>query len=213
MSSIEDLRKEYVVATLDSGSVDADPIRQFEKWFDNARQAGVDEPNACLLATVSADGRPSARVVLLKGFDASGFSFYTNYQSRKGKELDGDSFAALTFWWKPLERQVRIEGSVETVSTEESDRYFSKRPRGSQIGAWASHQSEVLASRDVLEKRIAETEQRFAGREVERPPHWGGYLVVPDSIEFWQGRQSRLHDRIRYRLVDGHGWIIERLSP
>ncbi|NNE34304.1 MAG: pyridoxamine 5'-phosphate oxidase [Rhodothermales bacterium] len=210
---IEDLRKEYTKAELDLTGVRQDPIEQFGIWFDEAGRAAVVEPNAMVLCTVSGQGKPSSRVVLLKGFNDTGFSFYTNYESRKGRDIEENPFAALTFWWISLERQVRIEGRLERVSAAESDRYFSTRPRGSQLGAWASAQSSILSSRGDLEQRLVEVDRRFSGRPVERPPHWGGYVLDPDCMEFWQGRASRLHDRICYTRKEGGSWKIERLSP
>ena len=213
MSTIlADLRKEYTLTGLDIIDVAADPITQFNRWFDEAMQAGVPEPNAMHLATVDADGRPAGRIVLLKGVQDAGFVFYTNYQSRKGQELAAHPVASLTFFYQELERQIRIKGSVEKVSAEDSDAYFKIRPRGSQIGAWVSHQSDVIVSRQTLEERQHELITTFEGQEIPRPPHWGGYRVVPDHVEFWQGRPSRLHDRIQYRL-EAQQWVIERLSP
>lgn len=188
------------------------PIVQFRRWFEAALAAGVPEPNAMHLSTVSADGRPDGRIVLIKDVSDAGFVFYSNYESTKGRNLTQRPVAALTFFYPELERQIRIEGRVETVSDAESDAYFGSRPRGSQIGAWVSNQSSVIESRAVLEARQHELEAQFAGQPVPRPPHWGGFRVVPDALEFWQGRPSRLHDRIRYRNV-GVEWVIERLSP
>ena len=190
-----------------------DPFAQFQAWFDTALAAGLPEPNAMTLATATPDGRPSARMVLIKGVDPRGFVFYTNYESRKGRELEANPWAALVFYWPELERQIRIEGRVERVAAEESDAYFASRPLGSRLGAWASPQSQVIPGRDVLEARLRDLEARFASGDVPRPPHWGGYRVVPEAVEFWQGRPSRLHDRLRYtRQADGR-WAIERLAP
>jgi pyridoxamine 5'-phosphate oxidase len=211
-STLADLRKDYTLNGLDLTDVLPDPIAQFQRWFEAALAAGVHEPNAMHLATVGPEGRPSGRVVLVKGVDARGFCFYTNYTSRKGYELTAHPVASLTFFWPELERQVRIEGTVEKVSEAESDAYFNSRPRGSQLGAWVSHQSEVIASREALEAEQVRLEAQFAGGPVPRPPHWGGFWVRPDRIEFWQGRPSRLHDRIRYRQEAGT-WVIERLAP
>lgn len=211
-SAISELRKEYTLNGLDTTDVSADPLTQFRQWFDAALAAGLPEPNAMHLSTVSADGRPDGRIVLLKDVSGGGFVFYTNYESRKGHDLSKRPFAALTFFYAELERQIRVEGRVEKVSPEESDAYFNSRPRGSQIGAWVSQQSTVIAGRDVLEARQRELEAQFADQPVPRPPHWGGFRVVPDAVEFWQGRPSRLHDRILYRR-ENEVWVIERLSP
>jgi len=206
------LRRDYALARLDERDVDADPIRQFERWFADAAAARVLEPNAMTLSTATRDGVPSARIVLLKGVDANGFAFYTDYRSRKGAELAENPLAALTFLWKEIERQVRITGSVSRVSTEESEAYFRTRPGGSRLGAWASHQSAALASRDELEARVRDVAVRFPDGDVPLPPHWGGFRVAPDEIEFWQGRPDRLHDRLLYRRGE-RGWEISRLSP
>jgi pyridoxamine 5'-phosphate oxidase len=208
-----DLRKEYMQRGLDESDMDADPFRQFATWFDEARAASPVEPNAMALGTVGADGRPSLRMVLLKGADERGFVFYTNYESRKGRELADTPWAALTFFWPEMERQIRIEGRVEPVSAEESDAYFHSRPIGSQLSASASHQSEVIAGREELEQRVAALSAQYHDQEIPRPENWGGFRVIPDAIEFWQGRANRLHDRLRYRLLASGGWQIERLSP
>jgi len=211
--ALAELRQEYKQQGLQESNVDRNPIVQFERWFNQALQAQLREPNAMTLATVTAAGKPAARVVLLKGFDRRGFVFYTNYTSRKGQELAQTPFAALVFWWADLERQVRIEGAVEKVSAQESDAYFRSRPRGSRLGAWASDQSQVVPDRATLEARLRTLEQKYQGQEIPRPPHWGGYRVIPTVVEFWQGRPNRLHDRLRYSRQAGNGWLLERLAP
>jgi pyridoxamine 5'-phosphate oxidase len=211
--TVADLRREYTRAGLSEADVDPDPIRQFGAWFEQALASEVPEPNAMTLATVGAGGRPSARIVLLKGFDAAGFVFHTNYDSRKGKELAANPFAALVFFWSELERQVRIEGKVERLAAAESDAYFQGRPLGSRLSAWASRQSEPVADRATLERELEEMSTKYEGRNVPRPPFWGGLRLQPDAIEFWQGGANRLHDRLRYRRVLPAGWRIERLSP
>lgn len=206
------LRREYGEAGLDERSIAPDPIVQFASWLADAVRAGVVEPNAMVLSTVGLDGAPSARTMLLKGVDAGGFTFFTNYGSRKGHELAAVPWAALVFPWVALGRQVSVRGSTERLGDDDSDTYFSSRPRGSQLGAWASRQSQVLADRDTLDARMADVTERFAASAVPRPEHWGGYVLRPLEVEFWQGRPNRLHDRLRY-LRRRDGWLIERLSP
>lgn len=212
MTQLADLRRSYVLGSLNEADVAPDPITQFERWFDEALNAKLPEPNAMTLATVDAAGQPSARIVLLKGIDARGFTFFTNYESRKGIDIAANPRAALLFHWVQLERQARIEGIVEKVSDDESDAYYASRPLGSRLGAWASEQSREVADRSVLEEREAAFRARF-GESPPRPAHWGGYRVVPTWIEFWQGRPSRLHDRIGYRREADGNWRIVRLSP
>ena len=207
------IRREYTRASLDEAEVDPDPIRQFRAWFDPVLAAGLPDPTAMTLATATPDGRPSARVVLLSSFDDRGFVFHSNYESRKGAELASNSRAALAFYWPSFERQVRIEGRVDRTAPAESDAYFAGRPEGARIGAIASRQSMVVDSRDVLEARVREVERRHPDGQPPRPAHWGGYRLEPDHFEFWQGRPSRLHDRLRYRMLEPGGWALERLSP
>jgi len=209
---LEGARRDYEGEHLDPAHVAAEPIEQFRAWFDAARDAGVYEPEAMTVSTVGADGRPSSRYVLLRGLDERGFHFYTNYHSAKARALAERPYAALTFGWLPIHRSVRVEGSVARLAESESDAYFASRPRAAQIGAWASPQSTVVAGRAELERAASAAEQRFAGGEVPRPPHWGGFVVRPERVEFWQGRAGRLHDRVRYER-DGDGWRIERLAP
>jgi len=197
---------------LNKSDVDRNPIKQFAKWYHEATAFGIAETDAMTLATATKDGRPSARIVLLKDFDDRGFVFFTNYESRKAMDLAENPRACLVAYWLPLKRQVRIEGSVEQVSEAESEAYFQRRPLGSRIGAWASNQSEVVESRDLLEQRYADLSERY-GEDVTRPSHWGGYRIDPEVIEFWQGRDNRLHDRLRYRLQKDGTWLIERLGP
>lgn len=207
-----DLRTHCRDRGLAEHELDPEPMRQFHTWFDEWLATDPIEPNAMALATADASGAPSVRIVLLKGLAADGFSFFTNYESEKGMDLAANPNAALCFYWMPFERQVRVAGKVARLSRKETEAYFRSRPRGSQIGAWASKQSAVLADRATLEREALDAEARFKGKDVPPPPHWGGYLLKPDTVEFWQGRSSRLHDRFRYTRK-GRGWLVERLYP
>ena len=211
--SIADIRREYARARLDETHVSPDPVVEFDRWFTQAREAKALEPNAMTLATATREGAPSARIVLLKGYDERGFVFFTDYRSRKGTELEQNPQASLVFFWPELERQVRIIGTVERTSAQESEEYFRTRPRGSRLGAWVSHQSRVIPSRAPLESGLREVKERFPTDDVPLPPHWGGYRLRPEEVEFWQGREDRLHDRIRYLRKKGGGWQLQRLSP
>jgi pyridoxamine 5'-phosphate oxidase len=210
--SVADLRKEYTRSGLSESDALPDPINQFRHWFDEALAANLHEPNAMTLATATPDGRPSARIVLLKGYDGRGFVFYTNYEGRKARDLEANPNCALVFYWGELERQVRIEGRGVQVSDKESDAYFASRPRGSRLGAWVSEQSRPVEDRSKLEERLKELEEEYEGREIPRPPFWGGYRVEPEGVEFWQGRENRLHDRLLYTRC-AEEWVIERLQP
>jgi pyridoxamine 5'-phosphate oxidase len=207
------MRRDYADRGLLETEVLTDPLAQFERWFEDARRAEIFEPNAMTLATVGADGQPSARIVLLKGLDRRGLAFFTNYDSRKAREIAAGGKGALVFWWGPLARQVRFEGAIARAAEAEADAYFASRPRGSQIGAWASAQSQVIASRAALQQEAARCERRFGDRPVPRPPFWGGFRPLPERAEFWQGQTDRLHDRLRYRRDQAGGWLVERLAP
>lgn len=211
--SLADLRKEYSLAGLLEKDLARDPFRQFEKWFQEAEAAKITEPNAMTLSTSTREGRPSSRTVLLKGLDGRGFVFYSNYESRKGRDLSENPRVSLLFSWVALERQVIVEGAITRLTREESDAYFHTRPRASQLGAWVSQQSSIINGRAVLEDAMKALDKKYAGAEVPTPPNWGGYRVNPETVEFWQGRRSRLHDRLRYRREKSGDWIIERLAP
>ncbi len=213
MKSVADLRKDYKMLSLDEHEISKKPFTQFQQWWDEAIRADIDEVNAMTLATASAEGVPSARIVLLKGYDENGFVFFTNYNSYKGHDLSENPRACLVFFWKELERQVRITGLVQKVSAAESDEYFLSRPSGSRIGAWVSPQSQVIRDRQWLDENEKEQLKKFEGKEIIRPEHWGGYRVRPITIEFWQGRSNRLHDRIQYSLDEAGEWKVERLAP
>jgi pyridoxamine 5'-phosphate oxidase len=211
--TIKERRKDHALLNLRKLDLDPDPIRQFQVWLAEALKSEVPEVNAMALATASPDGRPSVRMVLLRAIDERGFSFFTNYESRKAREIEANPFGSMVFFWQELERQVRVEGRIERVSAEESDQYFQGRPAGSKLGAWSSPQSQVIAGRDALDEQFRAIEDRYPDGSIPRPPNWGGYRLIPDSIEFWQGRPNRLHDRLRYTRVSKEGWLIERLAP
>ncbi len=211
--NIHELREEYLKAELSRQDLQGDPFKQFELWFQQARDAEIQEPNAMVLATASPQGEPLVRTVLLKSFDRSGFMFFTNYESRKGQQIEANPHVSLLFLWLPLQRQVQISGIATKVSSEESFQYFATRPRSSQLGAWCSQQSKAIASRQVLVDKMESLKQKFGDEQIPLPPFWGGFRVIPKSIEFWQGRSSRLHDRFLYSRQDRDLWDIQRLSP
>ena len=213
MDSIANIRKEDKLQTVSETDGEINPVKQFSKWWDDAVKSEIDEVNAATLATSSLQGKPSARIILLKGFDERGFVFFTNYESNKGKSLFINPQTTLVFFWKELQRQVRIEGIAGKVSDDESDEYFSSRPEGSKIGAWASPQSQVIKDRSELEKNVKKLEQQYSNKNIPRPSFWGGFRICPESVEFWQGRPNRLHDRILYTLQKNNSWKIERLAP
>jgi pyridoxamine 5'-phosphate oxidase len=207
------IRKDYRLQSLSEEDVDTNPIKQFEKWFQQALASGIEEPNAMTLATSTTDGKPSARIVLLKGIKDNGFVFFTNYESKKGKQIHDNPFAGIVFFWKELERQVTIQGEIKKVGEQESDEYFASRPLESRIGAWSSPQSQVIENREVLEKNVAYYSDKYQSQNIPRPSHWGGYILMPTLIEFWQGGAGRLHDRLQYSIDATNSWIIKRLAP
>lgn len=211
--SIESIRKVYQLQSLLEKDVEANPIKQFKIWWQQVTESKIEEPNAMALSTCNTSGKPSSRIVLLKGIKEEGFIFFTNYKSHKGKEIEYNPIVSLLFFWKELERQVRIEGKIEKISDQESDAYFLKRPPESRIGAWSSPQSEVIKSREVLEKNVSDYTRKFESQNIPRPPYWGGYIVNPALVEFWQGRPGRLHDRLQYTMDEKGSWKIDRLAP
>lgn len=212
-TSISDLRQNYTLDGLTEAQADSNPFKQFEVWFNQAILAQLNEPNAMTLATVNHEGKPSARMVLLKNFNEDGFVFFTNYESQKGSHLQENPWAALVFWWAQLERQVRIEGKVEKITEQESNEYFQNRPKGSQLGAYASEQSKIIESREILQERLEYFAEKFQDKNIPCPSNWGGFRVIPSKIEFWQGRTNRLHDRLCYTLQNDGNWLRQRLSP